>query len=170
VESCVLDYPVLLIFPAALAFAAVMDIFTMTIPNRVSLALVAAFPVAALLAGLSMHTALMHLAAFAIVLAICMALFAFNLLGGGDGKLLASTALWVGLDQLLPFVVTVTVAGGILSIVFLMARQIPVGAFPLPEWAARLHKSGNGIPYGLAICAGGMLVYPQTAIFKTLIS
>jgi prepilin peptidase CpaA len=51
-----------------------------------------------------------------------------------------------------------------------MARQIPAGAFPLPEWAARLHKSGNGIPYGLAICAGGMLVYPQTAIFKTLIS
>lgn len=165
-----LDYPVLLVLPAALAYAAVMDIFTMTIPNRVSLALVAAFPLAAFLAGLSMHAALMHLAAFAIVLAVCMALFAFNLLGGGDGKLLAATALWVGFDQLLPFVVTVTIAGGILAILFLAARQIPAGAFPLPPWAERLHKSGNGIPYGLAICAGGLLIYPKTAIFKALVS
>ncbi len=164
-----LDYPVLMLFPAALAYAAVMDVFTMTIPNRISLALIAVFPLAALLAGLSMHTALMHVAAFAIVLAFGIALFALNLLGGGDAKLLAAGALWVGIDQLLPFIVYVTVAGGALALTFVAVRMVPAGAFRLPEWAARLHKSGNGIPYGLAICAGGLFVYPKTALFKLLI-
>jgi prepilin peptidase CpaA len=165
----VLDYPVLLLFPVALTYAAAMDIFTMTIPNRISLALLALFPIAAVSGGLSMHDALMHLAAFAIVLAFGISLFAFNLLGGGDAKLLAVSALWIGFDQLLPFLVTVTIAGGLLSLVFLSIRSVPLGAFNLPEWAARLHKNGNGIPYGLAICAGGLMVYPQTGLFKLLI-
>jgi hypothetical protein len=42
-------------------------------------------------------------------------------------------------------------------------------AFPVPEWALRLHKGGGGIPYGLAICAGGLLVFPKTEIFRALI-
>lgn len=163
-----LDYPVLLLFPAALSYAAVMDVFTMTIPNRISLALLAAFPLAAYLAGFSMHLSLMHLAAFAVVLAAGIALFALRMLGGGDAKLLAVGALWIGFDQLLPFVVHVTVAGGALAIFFLVIRRIPVGAVPLPEWAARLHNSASGIPYGLAICAGGLMVYPHTAMFKAL--
>jgi prepilin peptidase CpaA len=166
---CVLDYPVLLLFPAALAYAAVMDVFTMTIPNRISLAILAMFPIAALLAGLSMHAALMHLAAFAVILAFGIALFAFNLLGGGDAKLLAVSALWIGTDQLIPFIAYVTVAGGALALMILAVRSIPAGAYQLPEWAARLHKAGNGIPYGLAICAGGLFVYPKTALFKLLI-
>ncbi len=164
------EYPVLLLFPAVLAYAAVMDVFTMTIPNRISLGLIAGFPLAALLAGFPMHTALMHLAAFAIILAFGIGLFALNLLGGGDAKLLATAALWIGFDQLLPFVTTVTVAGGALAVLFLAGRRIPVGSLPLPEWAARLHKDGNGIPYGLAICAGGLLVYPKTELFRALIS
>jgi prepilin peptidase CpaA len=165
----VLDYPVLLLFPAALTYAAVMDVFTMTIPNRISLALLAMFPVAAIFGGLSMHLALMHLAAFAIVLAFGIGLFAFNLLGGGDAKLLAVSALWIGFEQLLPFIMAVTIAGGVLAVLFLSFRRLPVGGLVLPEWAARLHKSGNGIPYGLAICAGGLLVYPQTGLFKMLL-
>ncbi len=164
------EYPVLLLFPAVLAYAAVMDVFTMTIPNRISLALIAGFPLAVLLAGVPMHTALMHLAAFAIVLAFGIGLFALNLLGGGDAKLLATAALWIGFDQLLPFVTTVTVAGGVLAVLFLAVRSVPLGGFALPEWAARLHKGGNGIPYGLAICAGGLLVYPKTELFRALIS
>ena len=164
------EYPVLLLFPAALAYAAVMDIFTMTIPNRISLALIAGFPLAALMAGFPMHTTLMHLAAFAIILAFGIGFFAFNLLGGGDAKLLATAALWLGFEQLLPFVTTVAIAGGALAIFFLAVRRIPVGSLPLPEWAARLHKGNNGIPYGLAICAGGLLIYPKTELFRALIS
>ena len=48
-----LDYPVLLAFPMIMAYAAVMDFFTMTIPNRVSLALIAGFLATAVLGGMS---------------------------------------------------------------------------------------------------------------------
>ena len=164
-----LDYPILLLFPAAMAYAAVTDVFTMTIPNRISLALIATFPLAAFLAGLPMATALMHLAAFAIVLAVCFTLFSFNLFGGGDAKLLAAASLWVGMDHLLPFITLVVLCGGGVAVLFLAYRSMPVGALPMPDWAIRLHASGTGIPYGLAICAGGMLVYPKTEIFRALI-
>lgn len=164
-----LDYPVLLLFPVALMFAAVSDITTMTIPNRVSLALVATFPFAAFMAGLPMATALMNVAAFAIVLACCFALFSFNLLGGGDAKLLAASSLWIGMSQLLPFIALVTLAGGVLALIVLAFRRFPVSALPVPEWALRLHKAGGGIPYGLAICAGGLLIFPKTEIFRALI-
>lgn len=165
-----LDYPVLLLFPAALAYAAVMDLFTMTIPNRISLALIAGFVVAASVAGLSAHAILMHVAAGALILAIGVGLFSFNLLGGGDAKLLAASALWTGFAGLLPFLLYVAVAGGLLSVLVVVYRSVPVAALPLPEWAERLHRRGSGIPYGLAICAGGFAVYPHTDIFKALIA
>lgn len=165
-----LDYPVLLLFPVALMIAAVSDIMTMTIPNRLSLALIAAFPIAAFMAGLPMATALMHLAAFAIVLALCFGLFSVNLLGGGDAKLLASASLWIGMSQLVPFVIWVTLFGGGLALIVLAFRSFPVSALPVPEWAIRLHKSGGGIPYGLAICAGGLYIYPKTEIFRALVA
>lgn len=164
-----LDYPLLLLFPVAMLYAAVSDIFTMTIPNRISVALIATFPLAAFLAGLPMATALMHVAAFAIVLALCFALFSFNLLGGGDAKLLASTTLWIGMAQLVPFLGLVAICGGFLAIVILAFRSFPVAALPVPEWALRLHKSGGGIPYGLAICAGGLMIFPKSEIFRALI-
>ncbi len=164
-----LDYPVLLLFPAALAFAAVMDLFTMTIPNRISLALIAGFVVAAPVAGLSSHAILMHVAAGALMLAIGFTLFSFNLFGGGDTKLLAAASLWTGFGALLPFLVGVTLAGGLLCILIVIYRRVPADGLPLPGWAARLHQTGGGVPYGLAICAGGLWIYPQTEIFKALV-
>ena len=164
-----LDYPVLLLFPAALAFAAVMDLFTMTIPNRISLALIAGFAIAAPVAGLSSHAILMHVAAGALMLAIGFALFSFNLFGGGDTKLLAAASLWTGFGALLPFLVGVTLAGGLLCILIVIYRRVPADGLPLPGWAARLLQTGGGVPYGLAICAGGLWIYPHTEIFKALI-
>ena len=92
----------LLIFPALMAYAAASDLLTMTIPNRLSLALVAGFAAFAILAGLSMQAVLLHLGAGAAVLAASFALFAFGWIGGGDAKLAAATALWLGSVRRLP--------------------------------------------------------------------
>jgi len=58
----------LLMFPALMAFAASSDLFTMTISNRLSLALAAGFALLAIVIGMSLPDIGLHLAAAAVVL------------------------------------------------------------------------------------------------------
>jgi len=51
----ILDFARLLLFPALMAFAASSDLFTMTISNRVTLALVGGFLAMALISGMSLN-------------------------------------------------------------------------------------------------------------------
>src|SRR4051812_49596455 len=80
------DIALLTIFPALMAYAAASDLVTMTIPNRLSLALIAAFAAFALAAGLPWGAILTHVAAGALVLAVCFGLFAFRWIGGGGAQ------------------------------------------------------------------------------------
>jgi prepilin peptidase CpaA len=170
-EFCrVSEYLLLLAFPAAMVFAGAMDLLTMTIPNRISLFLVAAFAVAAPLAGLSIHDILVHLAAGSAVLAIGIVLFSLGWLGGGDAKLMAAAALWFGTDNLVMYFAQVAVFGGVLAVAILLYRRIPVPAIPVPAWAERLHQKNCGIPYGIAIAAAALKMYPNTPWFTAFSS
>src|SRR5258705_9302916 len=82
----ILDIARLLLFPALMAFAAASDLLTMTISNRVSLALAAGFLVLAPLGGMGLQAMLLHLGAGATVLAVAFACFAMGWMGGGDAK------------------------------------------------------------------------------------
>ena len=55
-----------------------------------------------------------------------------------------------------------TIFGGALALLLLAYRRLPAGALPLPDWAARLHATDEGMPYGIAIAAGALAVYPMT--------
>src|SRR3974377_973290 len=94
-----LDLARLLLFPALMAFAAASDLFTMTISNRVSLALVACFLVLAPLTGMGPSEMLLHFGAGAIVLVAAFGCFAMGWIGGGDAKIAAAAALWFGFSQ-----------------------------------------------------------------------
>src|SRR5206468_4132264 len=107
-----LEAALLLIFPALMAYAAASDLLTMTIPNRLSLALAGAFVAFAVLGALPLHSVLMHVGAGAAVLAVSFGLFAFGWIGGGDAKLAAATALWLGFDSLLEYLFLASLAGG----------------------------------------------------------
>ena len=51
---------------------------------------------------------------------------------------------------------------------FFSARSVPLPRLFLGEaWALRLHRHDTGIPYGLALAAGALLVYPQTVWFAS---
>ena len=163
-----LEIALLLIFPAAMAFAGAMDLLTMTIPNRVSVALAAAFVFAAYRAGLPLDVVAAHLGAGALVLAVGIVFFAFGWLGGGDAKLMSAAALWIGFgDVLIVYFTAVTILGGALSLAILAYRRFPVAALPGPQWALNLHRPGSGIPYGLAIAGAALWIYPQTVWFKS---
>src|SRR3979409_2159665 len=97
----ILDIARLLLFPALMAFAAASDLFTMTISNRVSLALAAGFLALALLSGMAPYDILSHVGAGAAVLAVAFSCFAMGWVGGGDAKVAAGRALWFGLCPLL---------------------------------------------------------------------
>lgn len=157
-----LEYPLLLVFPAAMAFAGVMDLLTFTIPNRISLALLVGFLLSAPLAGMPMADYLNHLGAGLAMLVIGIAMFSRGWLGGGDAKLMAAAALWLGFSNLLPFLVWTAVFGGILAIVLLTYRRyFPPLWIAKQQWALRLHDPKQGIPYGIALAAAGLLVYPS---------
>src|SRR3954452_12428026 len=91
----------LLLFPALMAFAASSDLLTMTISNRISLILVGAFFILAVWSGMPLADIGMHALAGVAVLVVTFVFFARGWIGGGDAKLAAATALWLGFDQLL---------------------------------------------------------------------
>src|SRR6202044_4123542 len=99
----ILDVARLLFFPALMAFAAASDLFTMTISNRVSLALAAGFLALALASGMAPSDILTHLAAGGVGLVGAFACFAFGWIGGGDAKVGARAAPCVGFSHLLTY-------------------------------------------------------------------
>ncbi len=164
------EYPLLLVFPVAMVFAAAFDLLTMTIPNRISLALAGSFVVVAPLSGLPLDVIGMHVATGLAVLVAGFIMFARGWVGGGDAKLLAAAALWLGADSLGNFLLAVGVLGGLLSGVILAFRlYVPARLFSGPAWLVRLHGKDNGVPYGLAIGAAALLLYPETRWFSALI-
>ncbi len=168
-ETIVLAYPLILVFAAAMIYAAISDLLTMTIPNKVSILLIAIFPLAALAAGLSWPEFFSHLGAGAIVLTAGFAMFAAGIFGGGDAKLLAAGALWIGLEQLLPFIYLVAIFGGILAIVILAYRRFPAAIAAGQQWSIRLHDKSGGIPYGIAIAAAAFVAFTKTGLYSQLL-
>jgi prepilin peptidase CpaA len=159
-----LAYPLLFVFPFIMLYAAAMDVLTMRIANSISIGLAAAFFVVAAIAGMPLQQMLVHVGVGLAVLVANMLLFQLRLVGGGDAKLLAAAALWVGYEQLIPFLVYVTIFGGVLALVLLAYRFAPADVLPLPNWASRLHNRSEGMPYGVAITAGALVVYPLTPL------
>ena len=165
----ILDTARLLLFPALMAFAAASDLFTMTIPNRVSLVLVAGFMALAVLDGMSLHDILMHFGAGAVVLLAAFACFAMGWMGGGDAKVAASVALWFGFDHLLNYLILVSLLGGALTILLIQFRQWPLPSLLSGQaWLNRLHDRQTGIPYGIALALGALIIYPETEWIKAI--
>ena len=153
----------LLLFPALMAFAASSDLLTMTISNRLSLALAGGFFVLTIVTGMSLPAIGMHLAAAALVLAISFGCFSQGWIGGGDAKLAAATALWFGFDYLLDYLVYASLFGGVLTLLVLQFRRLPLpGPLARQTWILRLHEAGGGVPYGIALAAAALAVYPKT--------
>ncbi len=165
----ILEIARLLVFPALMAFAAASDLFTMTISNRVSVLLAAAFLVLAVAAGMAPYDILSHFGAGALVLAIAFCCFAMGWVGGGDAKVAATAALWFGFGHLLNYLLYASLFGGVLTIVLLQMRQWPLPyALTGQTWLLRLHAKESGIPYGIALAVGALMIYPETDWVKAV--
>ena len=159
----------LLLFPAVMAFAASSDLLTMTISNRVSLILVGGYFVLAVAMGASIGDVLSHVGAGSLVLVFTFAFFARGWIGGGDAKLAAATALWLGFDHLIAYLIYASLLGGALTFLLIQFRALPLPGFLVGrEWAERLHRQDAGIPYGIALAAAALFIYPDTGWMKVV--
>jgi prepilin peptidase CpaA len=145
----VVDLVRLILFPTIMAFAASSDLLTMTISNRVSIVLVGGFFALALMTGMGMAEVLSHTGAAAVVLVVSFGFFTRGWIGGGDAKLAAATAMWLGFGYLMNYLVYASLLAG-------------------QYWAQRLHRQDGDVPYGIALAAAALLVYPDTPWMKVV--
>jgi prepilin peptidase CpaA len=161
-----LDTTTLFFFPALMIFAAFSDLLTMTISNGVSVALAVIFIVLATAGGLSAAEISWHLASGASILVLGFGLFALGWIGGGDAKLAAATAIWLGFDLLGEYALVASLLGGVLTLLILALRHWPVlSRLMYRPWIGRLHEPETGVPYGIALASAGLLLYPESAIW-----
>ncbi|WP_421864589.1 A24 family peptidase [Parvibaculum sp.] len=156
----------LAVFPLAMIFGGLWDLTTMTIPNLLTVAFALAFAVLVPFLGLTWQEVGLHVAAGVLMLLVGMGLFALGWIGGGDAKFIAATALWIGMSDLLAYLILASIFGGVLTLLILVFRSMPLPLFMMrQDWIARLHDRKEGIPYGVALAIGGLMVFPQTVWF-----
>ena len=160
----------ILIFPALVITAALRDVVSYTIPNWISAALVAAFPVAALAQGLPFQTMGINLGVGVAALILGMVMFAMRWIGGGDAKLFAAAALWLGWPAVPVYLGVTGIAGGAVAVGLLSLRSPLVAGYVVnsPAWLRRLAEPGENVPYGVAIAVGGLAAFPASALMQGL--
>ena len=135
---------------ALLVVAAVIDVRTFTISNRLTLAVALLAPLYWLSIGLAIWPGIaIQLAAATVVFVLMAGAFYAGMMGGGDVKLAAALALWFPPAATIQFIVWMSIAGGVLTL-------------GLMAWHRAKRREGRPeIPYGVAIAVGGLAILAQ---------
>jgi prepilin peptidase CpaA len=97
-----------------------------------------------------------------IAFVILLALMTFNVLGGGDAKLLLALAFWFQPDTYLDMLMTTAIAGGALCLIILAQLQLnPPKTITGMNGDSVEAKRKTRIPYGVAIAVGGLIPISQ---------
>ena len=140
----------LLALGVTLVIAAVIDVRTLTISNRLNLVVALSAPVYWVSVALAPWPGMaVQLTASAIVFVLLAVAFCAGMMGGGDVKLAAALALWLPPAGTFRFLVLMSVAGGVLTLAILTVHRM------------RRREGRPQIPYGVAIAAGGVAVLAQ---------
>ena len=133
-----------------LLYAAVVDVRTFTISNRLNLAIALLAPVSWLSVGMPLWPdAAIIVAVAAGVFVLLAAAFYAGMMGGGDVKLAAALALWFSPATTITFLIWMSIGGGVLTAVVLVLHRLK-------------KKPGKPeVPYGVAIAFGGLVILIQ---------
>ncbi|MEO8619351.1 MAG: prepilin peptidase [Sphingomicrobium sp.] len=143
----------------ALVWAAAVDVRTFTISNRLNAGIALLAPVYWWSIGLPLwpDAAIQIGVAAAVFMALALT-FMIGMMGGGDVKLAAALALWFSPMSSVKFLVIMSIAGGLLTIIVIFAHR------SMPGW--QVDESGETrkrpkVPYGVAIAIGGLWILAQ---------
>lgn len=158
------------IFAGLLVYAAFSDVTSLTIPNWLCIAMAALFAPIALLQHMPLGDIGVHYGFGFAILAVGFFLFQANIFGGGDAKLVAAAAVWTGLAAFPTFILGTALAGGLLALALLSARKWSPFFAGAPAFVNRLLTSDSGVPYGVAIMAGGLLALPALPVVTSALT
>lgn len=152
-RSEILTYGLLAALAIALLTAAFTDLRRRQIDNGLNAAIALAAPAYWWASGLALWPGVGAQIGLALGAFVVLAgLFALRVMGGGDVKLLAALALWVQPAHFLSLVLIMSVLGGVLTVLFGL-------------WHVARRQSGRiAIPYGVAICAAGLLTLADKSL------
>ena len=140
----------LVILAAILVIAAVIDVRTFTISNRLNLTVALLAPVYWASVALSPWPGVaVQLATGGTVFLVLAGAFYAGMMGGGDVKLAAALSLWFSPASTVKFLVLMSIAGGVLTLVVLAWHR----------WRER--EGRPEVPYGVAIAFGGLAILTQ---------
>ena len=139
----------LAILALLLAVAAVVDVRTFTISNRLNLAVALLAPVYWSVALIGPGDIILQVAAAVVVFILFAGAFYAGMMGGGDVKLAAALALWFPPYATIKLLVIMSFAGGLLTL----------GVLGWHRWRGR--EGRPEIPYGVAIAVGGLAILTQ---------
>lgn len=161
----IMTFIIVMIFAGTMLTAAAKDATSMTIPNWISLAVIAGFIIVTPFVWQGCDVLTTHVFVGLTFFAAGFAMFAFGWLGGGDAKLMAATALWWQWDEAMIYVVYTTMIGGVLALLLVFGRRFIPSSVLTAQWAHHLFRDEKKMPYGLALAAGALLTLPKSQIF-----
>ena len=153
------------VYALSIAYAMWTDATSLTIPNWVSIVLLAAFAAFAIL-NLDLSTSLWHVAIAVIVFVVTFAFYALGWMGAGDVKFMTATSIWMGSGLILSYVFNVALLGALAAILLIVVRAF---ADPWRGWAAQINviariielAESRKVPYGLPIGAAALVAAPR---------
>ncbi len=110
--SSVLHLLAFAFFPTVMALSASMDLLTFTIPNRLCIILAVGYLILAAMLGIPAVDILLNVSCALAILVITFAMFNFGWIGGGDAKLAAATAAWLGWTAIFDYGLAAALFGG----------------------------------------------------------
>jgi prepilin peptidase CpaA len=157
----------LLVFAAAMAWAAIGDVRSFRITNKLNLAIAAAFLLFCIPMGMGWVDIMSHVKVAAITLTITLSMFYIGVFGGGDAKMAGAVALWLGPAPMIPFVYFTAISGGVLVLILLVSRRLArhFGLPSSPKWARRILRKHSAVPYGVALGIGALIAVPKAVWF-----
>ncbi len=139
-----------LLLAAMLVAAAMWDLRKRIIPNRLNLAIALTAPIAWIASGLDPWPDIaIQIGLAALIFGLFVGLFMLGGIGGGDVKLIGAVALWIPADLLMPMLILMAIAGGVIALAMLLWRALSRG------------RTSAEVPYGVAIAFAGLWAIHQ---------
>ncbi len=148
-------------------YAALTDLKRLEIDNWVPLALVVLFVPYAMTVSVVWP---MHIVVLVITMLVGLLLFATNVMGGGDIKLLGALSLWAGPTDMPTLLLATSLAGAAVAMMTLALQKPSIVSRRLVPaetglaWVDEARAGGSNVAYGIAIAIGAACMFHQMGV------